>query len=68
MSATDAERLAVLETRQTALEATFARMESKIDQLTADANRGKGAIAVLISIGTIFGGVIGWLASRISFH
>ena len=68
MSASEAERIAILETRQTVLEATFARMESKIDQLTADANRGKGAVAVLIGIGSIFGGAVGWIASHINFH
>lgn len=65
---TDAERIAVLETQQAALGAAFVRMEAKIDQLTEAANRGKGAVAVLLALGGGVGTVLGWLAGHVNFH
>lgn len=69
---TDAERIAVLETQQATTTATLARMENKIDELNDAANKGKGAVAVLLAAGSLFGGVVGaigaWILSHINFH
>ena len=62
------ERIAVLETQQINLNIAFSRMEKKIDDLTEAANKGKGAVAVLIGVGSIFGGLVSWLLTHINFH
>lgn len=65
---TPEERLAVVESQVSDMRADVARMSDKIDRLTEAANKGRGAVAVLVSAGTIGGSIIGWLASHFNFH
>lgn len=41
---------------------------AKVEILTADANKGRGALAVLVTSGGVAGVFVGWLASHISLH
>jgi hypothetical protein len=59
MSLSDAERLAVLETQMTAVQATLLRIDSNIASLNKVAQRGNGAFHTIL----IIGGAIGWLGT-----
>lgn len=61
-SATEREQIAALRVEVHHLTEAVRELERKVDGLTAQANRWKGAFLVVLS----FGAVIGWLADRAS--
>lgn len=40
----------------------------KVEALTAEANKGKGALAVFVTSSGAVGAVLGWVVSHITFH
>ena len=40
------------------------RLEKKVSQLSESVNRGKGAVSVLVFIGTLIAGIIGFISYK----
>ena len=46
--------------RMDQIKTSIERLEKKVSQLSESVNKGKGAVAVLVFIGTIIAGIIGF--------
>ena len=50
--------------RMLQIQKSIERLEKKVAELSESVNKGKGAVAVLVFLGTIFAGVIGFFSIR----
>ena len=50
--------------RMDQIKASIERLEKKVSQLSESVNKGKGAVAVLVFIGTIIAGIIGFFSYK----
>ena len=46
------------------IKTSIERLEKKVSQLSESVNKGKGAVAVLVFIGTIIAGIIGFFSYK----
>ena len=50
--------------RMDQIKTSIERLEKKVSQLSESVNKGKGAVAVLVFIGTIIAGIIGFFSYK----
>jgi len=62
---TPEERLVRLETQMADQREDMKTLIKKVEDLTAAANKGRGAIAVFVTGGAIFGAIVSWIAKTI---
>ena len=53
--------------RMEQIRVSIERLEKKVSQLSESVNKGKGAVAVLVFIGTIIAGIIGFFSYKWNF-
>lgn len=65
---TPEERIATLEARMSGTDAWLKDIDTKLDELIAAANMGKGAWWIILRIGgvlVVLGGAIGWVIDKV---